>query len=226
MSEMPVPMANATGDIAMGSLRQGWETFKSRVVPTYVLLIVFVVIISCLGLAVRILTGGDGGAGEGYRPLSGLGQLVFNVINVVLGGGLGLGLLKIIRGEEAPIGVLFSGIGKVVPLVVATVISAVLVTIGLILLVIPGIVAGLGLSQALFLVMDRDLDGVAAVKASWAMMKGYKLSLLILELVILVMVLVSLIPLGLGLFVSIPVAALASAAFYNRLVAANPPGMM
>jgi len=211
----------------MASLRDGWETYKARLGPTYVIFIVFAIvymILSAAGFMVGFTSAQALESGE-PGPFYWVFQIVSTIVGIALSGGLSYSALKIVRGEDVPVGTLFSGFPKLVPLVVASLITGIVVAIGFVLLVVPGIVAAFGLSQAILLVMDRGLSGVDAVKASWQMMKGYRLALLVLSIVTMVVVLLSLIPLGLGLIVSVPVVTLASAAFYNRVLAANPPSI-
>jgi len=87
----------------------------------------------------------------------------------------------------------------------------------------PLLVVSIGIMHAPLLVLDRQLGAVDAVYASWAMMRGYKWRGLMLHIATAAIILLGVLALGIGLIVAMPVAGLASAAFYNRVLAANPP---
>ena len=84
------------------------------------------------------------------------------------------------------------------------IITGVLVLLGLILLIIPGIIVAVRLSMTSYVLLDKNLGGWQAVKESLRMTKGYGLKLFLVGISFIVIAIVSIIPLGLGLFVSIP----------------------
>ncbi len=59
------------------------------------------------------------------------------------------------------------------PLVITGILVAIFTLIGLVLLVIPGIIVGVWLSLAMFIVVDEQKRGMAAVKQSKEYVKGY-----------------------------------------------------
>lgn len=83
-----------------------------------------------------------------------------------------------------------------------------------------------GLMQAPMLVVDKGLGPIEAVKGSWAMMSGYKLDAFLLGLASLAIIALGILALGVGLLVAVPVVLAAYAAFYNRVLAANPPAQL
>jgi len=58
-------------------------------------------------------------------------------------------------------------------IVLANLLTAALVMLGIIALVIPGIIVACRLAFVGYLVMDRNLDPINAVEESWRMTRGY-----------------------------------------------------
>jgi len=101
--------------------------------------------------------------------------------------------------------------------IVATILTGLAVVVGTVLLVIPGIIAALTLSQTLYLIVDRDMSAIEAMSESARIMKGNRLQYLGFGLVGVIIVLISIIPLGLGLLVSLPLMIISQAVVYRTL---------
>ncbi len=98
-----------------------------------------------------------------------------------------------------------------------TILQGVIILIGLVLLIIPGIVACLMLSMAQLSVVDKNLNPIEAIKESYRLTKGHLLQLLLLVLLVAVMNIVGAVLLLVGLLVSIPVSLIAIAHVYKKL---------
>jgi uncharacterized membrane protein len=97
-----------------------------------------------------------------------------------------------------------------------------IVVVGLVLLIIPGIIAALMLCFSTYLVVDRGMLPVAALKESRRLTKGHRWKLLGLFGMIALLNILGLVALLVGLLVSIPVTALAFVHAYRTLTALNP----
>ena len=60
--------------------------------------------------------------------------------------------------------------------------ASIVVVLGSILCLVPGIIVGLGISQYSYLVVDQGLGGVDALKKSWEMTNGHKMNLFLFGL--------------------------------------------
>ncbi len=67
-------------------------------------------------------------------------------------------------------------------LLCASILVGIIVCIGTILLVIPGIIAALGLAPYIYVAVDTDLDTIEVLKKTWNMMKGHKMEYFIFGL--------------------------------------------
>ncbi len=78
-----------------------------------------------------------------------------------------------------------------------------LVFIGIIFLIIPGIIIGCRLAFVSYLVMDRNLDPVAAIEESWRLTKGYGWTIFAMGLVSFFIIIFGLVLLIVGIFPAI-----------------------
>jgi uncharacterized membrane protein len=98
-----------------------------------------------------------------------------------------------------------------------------IVIVGFILLVIPGIIASLGLSFATYLVIDRGMQPVASIKESWRITKGNKWRIFLLGLALTGVNILGALALVIGLLVSVPITLLAVVHAYRYLLAQAGP---
>ncbi len=94
------------------------------------------------------------------------------IMNPVRYGGL-YSYLKAARGETPQVKDIFIFQRKYFNVVLAGLLNSVIVIAGFILLVVPGIIFACKLAFVPYLVIDRDMEPVEAVKKSWSMTRGY-----------------------------------------------------
>lgn len=99
----------------------------------------------------------------------------------------------------------------------AEILVAIIVFIGLLLFVVPGIIAALGLMFALYLVIDHRSGPIEAIKQSWQLTKGHKGQLFLLSLALVGLNILGLLALIVGALVTIPISWLAVAHAYRSL---------
>lgn len=102
----------------------------------------------------------------------------------------------------------------------ASILSIAIILIGFVLLIVPGIIAMLALMFTSYLVVDRSLAPIEALKESARITKGNRMNLFLFVLAIIGISILGLICLFVGILVAVPVAALAIAHAY-RLLARN-----
>ena len=102
---------------------------------------------------------------------------------------------------------------------VATVLYGLMVIVGFILLVIPGVYLALKYQFYKFLIVDKEMQPIEALKESARMTKGHMWQLLWLFWLVLVINLLGLLALGVGLFLTVPTTLLAYTFVYKRLSA-------
>lgn len=93
----------------------------------------------------------------------------------------------------------------------------IIVFLGFILLIVPGVIAVLMLIFALYIVIDKELGPIEAMKKSAQITRGSRWELLLLVLLAIVINIVGVLAIFVGLFVSIPITTLAIVHAYRTL---------
>lgn len=88
--------------------------------------------------------------------------------------------LKLVDQKETAVGDIFKNWDKVFAYVVATILYGIVVVIGLILLIVPGIFFALRLQFYAFLIIDKGLNPFEALSESYNLTRGFTFDLLIL----------------------------------------------
>ncbi|MEA1896563.1 MAG: hypothetical protein U9N53_02730 [Bacteroidota bacterium] len=118
------------------------------------------------------------GQGTGFSPsmallqIFGIGYALFVIAPIDFGSKFMF--LKAMRDKKFEIKEIFSGFkDNYLNIILANLLTIAIVVIGFIMLIIPGIIFAIKLAFVPYLVMDKNLDPVEAVKESWRMTRGY-----------------------------------------------------
>jgi uncharacterized membrane protein len=203
---------------ASETLAWGWATFKSRWQ--------FFVGVVALTFLISLIIGAIGGAfPEGPREGFALWAVGF-ALTGILSTFLNIGVTHFWLGahdasQEANVGLLWfpRPFWKYLG---ASILAALVVLAGFVLLIVPGIIAALALSFVSFVVVDRDLSPIKALQESARITKGRRLELLLFFLLLLVINILGAVALLVGLLVSVPVSHLAMTHAYRTLAASAP----
>lgn len=192
------------------SLRFGWDTFKRR---PWFFIIAFAVMFGITLVLDSIKSSPDV---AGTIPGG-----VFSILNLVVG--ILLAMAQISLGLKAYDGVeslsarslwtpnpfwKFTG---------AYLLIALIVLAGLILLIVPGVILAVMLMFTLYLVMDRKLGPIEALKESARITKGNRVQLFLFLLAIVGINILGLLVVFVGLLVTAPVTLIATAYAYRKL---------
>ena len=188
----------------------GWERFKER--PWF--LVGLFLITSVVSIISGAIVERSGTTGTAQIVLSSIDF----VIQTFIGMGITLVLLRAYDGVETDYGDLFEPVRLFWKYLSMTILVLAVVFVGLLLFVIPGIIAGIALSFAPYLVIDKGLGPVDAIKRSVSLTEGHRWNLFIFALLLVALNLLGLAALGVGLFVTIPISALAVVHVYRWLL--------
>ncbi len=149
-------------------------------------------------------------------------------IQAILGLFLTLGVIRIClrftANEEATLADLFGAtLRQVGSYFLATILASIVITIGFILLVIPGIILSIRLSMAPFLIVDQNLGPIAALSRSWALTEGSGWNLFLFGILLVLLNILGVVAVFVGLFLSIPTSYVAFTFVYRKLQATLSP---
>lgn len=189
----------------------GWERFKER--PFFLIgLFVFTTLISVFTSAL-------------IDAATGSARFVFNVldfaIQIVLNMGLTLIVLRVHDSVETGYMDIFEPLHMFWKYLSATILTFIIVFFGLLLFIVPGIVAMIALAFTSYLIIDRNLGPIEAITESMRITHGHRWNILLFGLSLLVFNILGALLFGVGLLVTIPVSALATVYVYRWLL--NPP---
>lgn len=192
----------------------GWETFKKRpwffIGASAVVLIVYVV----AGSLVEAIDSAF--SGNPKDP-----SLVGLVLNLALSTLINMGVTAFyLNAHDNPETVTLSSLWHPQPFwnfLAATILTGLAIIAGFILLIAPGIIFMLMFMFVMFIVIDRGLGPIEAMKESRRITRGYKWQLLGFVLVLTLINLVGALALLVGLLVTVPVTSLAFVHAYRAL---------
>jgi uncharacterized membrane protein len=151
-------------------------------------------------------------------PLGGrFGSLISFVITGPLAVGLLAIMLRLLRGEETDFPDLLLGFKEFGRAFGVYVMTVLLVIVGTLLLIVPGIIVAVGLWPALFLVYDDDRPVIDTLQRAWDLTRGHRWPLFILGLVLLLVTIAGVLALGIGVFFTGAFAVLVASAAYEEL---------
>jgi uncharacterized membrane protein len=192
----------------------GWETFKKRpwffVGSSLVILLIYLAVDTVTGVV-------DGALTDAADKPSAIGS----VVNLVLGTFISMGVAAFyLNAHDSPDTVSLSSLWHPQPFwkyLGASILTGIAIVLGFILLIVPGIIVLLMLMFVTFIVIDRELGPIEAMKESKRLAHGHKWALLGFLLVLALINLLGVLALGVGLLVSIPVSSLAFVHAYRVL---------
>ncbi len=137
----------------------------------------------------------------------------------------GINMVGIRRAADQPISFneIFSHFGRTVPLVITAIVMMLLIYLGMILLVIPGLYLAVAYMLAIPLVVERGLSPWQALEASRKAISQHWFKVFGLFLLLGLITMVSAIPLGIGLVWSIPLFVIAMGVLYRTIFGVLPP---
>ncbi|HCP47989.1 MAG TPA: hypothetical protein DIU15_18255 [Deltaproteobacteria bacterium] len=209
-------------------VQQAWKIFTERPGLCIATWLVFAILGGSGG-------GGGGGAGSNNGALGqlegvgalivgslfGLGVLLALAALLIAGpirGGYELAMLRLIRRDPTvQFGDIFNGFSKFVSLTLTCLLMVGIVLLGILLCVLPGLMALLTLWPAYLLVMEDDLGPVEAIRGAWTLTKGHRLDLAVIAVVTLVLVALGTLACCIGLLVTGPITQLVWIGAYHEM---------
>jgi uncharacterized membrane protein len=195
---------------------RGWEIFKQYAWAFILFTLVTFIIAGLLALLPSPL-----GVRSGSGDAMGGGNIVANILSPVLGVGYYFVAFQIARNRSYGFGDFFNGFKKFLPVFLTALVSGILIALGLVLLILPGIYLVVAYMFAQLFVVDKNLGFWSAMEASRKVITKKWFSFFGLLLLLALLNLLGLILLGVGLLVTIPLSACIVAAAYEDIVGLN-----
>lgn len=195
------------------AIKYGFSFFKKNIV-TFIKLGAVLLIIN---IFTNIIT-------SSFRdtPLNILWGLISLVISILIQ----LGILKILLDlyDRKPLDLknLYNQHPLALKFFAASVLYGLMVIVGLIFLVIPGIYIAITYQFYSFLIVDKRVGIIESLKKSSAIAKSAKMNLFLFGLALIGLNILGLILLGVGLLVTIPASMMASVYVYRKLLSQTP----
>jgi hypothetical protein len=128
--------------------------------------------------------------------------------------GIAYASLRASRGEKLEVKNMFEVFKNYLNAVLANILVALIVGIGIVFLIIPGIIFACKLAFVPYLIVDKKMEAVEAIKTSWRMTSGHALTIFLIGFLAIFIALAGLICLIVGIIVAIIWIRLAFASIY------------
>lgn len=204
------PMSHKeTGFAISDSIHAAWHLFKEKWYVIYGLYLIPVV----LGFVYTMMLENLGNEFSGPVLLLFFAYLV---VQTVLSMGLIKGYLNLVRGEAITVQTFKDMLPLVVNYILGTLLMALIVVVGFVLLIIPGMYFSLKYYFVPFLLIDKKMSPMEALKASEKMTDGIKWEMLGLFATTVLLAYLGIFALIVGVFVTAPVAGMSYVYFYEK----------
>ncbi len=154
-----------------GSLKFGWEKTKQYFLP--LLLVVLVITVANVPIDSIKDSIKDMEMTPGRVLLQVVSAAYWLLLLPVFEYSADLMFVQAIRNQKLDFKDLLAGFKNYLNVVLAHLLATALIGIAFVALIIPGIIVACRLAFVSYLVMDKDLDPIAAVETSWKMTKGH-----------------------------------------------------
>jgi uncharacterized membrane protein len=194
---------------------RGWQIFKEYAWAYVAFTLVVGVIAIALSqlpspLGTRTTDGEMGG-----------GNLIFNIISPALTAGYYFVSFQIARNRPKGFADFFNGFKKFLPLFLTSLVSGILIALGLVALIIPGIYLAVSYMFAQLFVIDKNMSFWSAMETSRKLITKKWFSFFGLGILMSLLILAGFLLLGVGALVTIPLATCVTAAAYEDIVGLN-----
>ena len=197
-----------------GSYGYGWQQMWKH----FLYLFLIMVIVGIAQTPFSIIRDSDADITAGMILLQILATAYWLLLFSVIKYGGDLLYLHAIRNEKLEISVLFDGFKKnYLNIILANLLVFAIVGLGFVFLIVPGIILACRLAFVSYLVMDKDMEPVAAVEKSWEMTKGHGWQIFGMALLAILIVIGGLICFIVGIVFAIIWISAAFAAMYHAV---------
>ena len=204
-----------------GLLKEAWAKTKGAKATVWVGSSVMYLTLIVLVAGGSFLLPSQGNQYVGINMAGMLGNVLFqmitNAVSVIFSAGLIYIGIRKVAGATINWKMVFEGFSVAGKLIVATILQTLLVGIGFLLLILPGIYLAIGYSMTVPLIVERKMSPWQAMEASRKAIHGEWWKIFGLFLVMGILLMISLLPLGLGLIWTWPMFVVLGGVVYRSL---------
>jgi uncharacterized membrane protein len=222
----PQAQALVLAPTASSAFAFGWRRMKQYFLDLFLIILIVGAVLVPLGM-IDSLDGHDTPGGVLLRIFS---FAYWLLLFVPIDYGASWIFLRAVRGEKFEVKDMFSVFeNDYLNVVLANLLQYAIIGFGFMLLVVPGVISACRLAFVRYLVVDRKMDPVTAVKESWRMTRGHAGSIFLMGLLCVPIFIAGLICFGVGVVPAIIWMSCAFAAMYFAVSqgeasqAATPP---
>lgn len=213
----------------VGELGKSWRLFREHLNFCLGVGAIFLLVSFLLDMSIRLVTHGYGFDQDLFfeqltfdmfmraMPVLVLMVLIAFVVSAILKLGVIKVFLKLVDGGEKNFNDLWSTVGYLPSYIAAAIMMALVVGVGLVLLVVPGVYIYVRLQFFSILIIDKNLGPIKALKESWRLTTGRALDMFLLSVIIIAITLAGSLLVGVGLIVAVPVTMIFLAKVYRIL---------
>ncbi len=193
----------------------GWELMKKY----FLELLLLVIISMAIQIPVQLMM-------KSFEIDLSAGTILLGIIGIVLSIVVGIPIsygidyinLKLVRGGKFDVADLFTGFKEnYLNVVLSGILAGAIIIAGMLFLIIPGIIFSVKLAFVPYLVMDKKLDAVDAVKTSWNMTTGHSGTIFLMGLLAIPIFILGFVLLIVGIFPAMIWVTAAFAAMYHSV---------
>ena len=191
------------------AVKFGFGIAKSNIL-FFIGLLVIVVFVSAISASLR----------AGVQK-SALAYLVLSIVQYLVNVIVAMGLIRISLEFVSKLKPKLLDIVYYKPIVryiLASIIQGIIVLVGFILLIIPGIILAVRLQYASYLIVDKNLGPIEAIKTSWKITRGNTWNLFFFGIILGLINILGILCLLVGLFITVPLGMLATTLVYRKLL--------
>lgn len=224
LTETNTPALAVPAQKVGASYGYGWRQFMKYFLELFLITIILIIVQAPLG-GLGALSDGHGPAVVFLLFFLQMFVLAYLILLVApINYGVSYLFLKAMRNEKFEIKEMFIGFEHYLNVVLANILVGFLVSLAMFFLIVPGIIVACRLAFVKYLVIDRQLDPIDAIKASWRMTKGHGWTIFLMGLLAIPIVIAGLICLGVGVIFSAMWINCAFATIYYSVSQDYPPG--
>jgi uncharacterized membrane protein len=148
-------------------------------------------------------------------------SVVVMIVGTLLGFVVTMGImrmsLRFVDGDRGELVDLFATFPLLINYILATIVVSIIVMVGMLFFVIPGIILGIRLQMYTWAIVDKQVGPIEALQQSWEMTRGSAWNLFLLGLLLGLVNILGMLALGVGMLVTGPLSMVAIGHAYREL---------